>query len=80
MKTYLEYLSSLPESVAVKAIANLTQDHPEKAHEPCVSLEHALLTSFNWALTPEGLMHWAGVYYAANTGEFSHESPVKHRR
>lgn len=78
MKTYLEHLSSLPESLAIKAITNLTNDHPERAHEPCVSLEHALLTAFNWALAPEGLLHWANVHYAAKTGEFSHDIHQHH--
>lgn len=75
MKTYLEQLSSLPESLALKAVTNLATDHPELAQEPCPSVEHALLRAFNWAQSPEGLLHWSGVHYAARTGEFSRDVP-----
>lgn len=68
MKTAREYFcEELPRSICYNAIWNL--DHIDGAVDSkCYSLLDALLTSFKWDLTQEGVSYWHGVYECVELG------------
>lgn len=80
MKTIREWLSELPESQA--ALKNLD---PEMADKKVYSSYTAVLSSFNWAATPEGERYWDNIYEREKLKMLRHSdapsfsSPSPHR-
>ena len=63
MKTVEEWAQELPEDVREKFLANVVRVHGEYAMKlNLTSLSDALIHSFNWAKSPQGITFWRNIH------------------